>query len=162
MSIVVNGTIIPENVANVLNVNGTNITSVVCDGTTVWTQSLFSATWSGSSFALVNGYGLQTSGNLYRSNKNAGDPWGSVLSDGTFSGNSYTANVGFMVSGSNIAVVTQGVVGAWISFNVLTHAFSGTSYAEYSISKNSLVTSGGLLAFWAQSVDRTGSYISLT
>lgn len=40
MPIVVNGTTIPENVANALNVNGTNITSVVCDGVTVWTQSL--------------------------------------------------------------------------------------------------------------------------
>ena len=40
MPIVVNGTTIPENVANVLNVNGTNITSVVCDGNTVWTQNL--------------------------------------------------------------------------------------------------------------------------
>ena len=50
MPLIMNGVTIPENVANVLNYNGTNITSVVFNGTTVWTQSLLMATTAGTSY----------------------------------------------------------------------------------------------------------------
>jgi hypothetical protein len=50
MPLIMNGVTIPENVANVLNYNGTNITSVIFNGTTVWTQSLLMATTAGTSY----------------------------------------------------------------------------------------------------------------
>jgi hypothetical protein len=46
MPLIMNGTTIPQNVANALSFNGTNITQVVFNGTVVWSQSLFSGIWS--------------------------------------------------------------------------------------------------------------------
>lgn len=178
MPIVVNGTTIPENVANVLNVNGNNITSVVCNGVTVWTQSLFNALWSGSS--LNNEAGLETSGSLYRviNNYAAGTAydvqgaWKNVNTSGVFSGASNADALG--IDGGSLflraMIVTNGTTyGATnVSFSLATKAFTGSSSAwrddgdgGYS---SGLTTSGGLIRYgWGiATVSFYGSYISLT
>lgn len=40
MALIINGTTIPTNIAKSLSFNGTNITKVIFNGTTVWTQVL--------------------------------------------------------------------------------------------------------------------------
>lgn len=96
MALVFNGVTIPTNVANALSFNGTNITKVIADGVTVWTQNLFKGQWSGSSIARVNNntYGgirllpsgtnfrlaIEDSSNLYYTE------YTSVLTNGTFNG----------------------------------------------------------------------------
>lgn len=171
MSIVVNGTTIPENVANALNVNGTNITSVVCNGTTVWTQSL-NLNWSGSSINAW-GYGIETSGSnyAYKVGSNYGS-WQSVGIDGIFSGNSTISTAqgiqGFSVSGSNIRTVfVNKYSSTWASYSLVLKSFSGSSLARViveGIADYCLDTSGGLIRY-RYTVDGTevsGPYISLT
>lgn len=53
-----NGTLIPENVANALTVNGVNITAVVYNGTSVWSQSLGPTT----AMFYGGGYGCSSGG----------------------------------------------------------------------------------------------------
>lgn len=63
-----NGTLIPENVANAFSFNGTDVTKVVYNGTAVWEQQLFSATWTNSIvvYAGILTIGLDVSGSAYR------------------------------------------------------------------------------------------------
>ena len=175
MPIVVNGTTIPENVANVLNVNGTNITSVVCDGVPVWAQNLFSALWSGSSMVNPAGIttGIETSGSDYRFKRSSYAAFKKANSDGTFSGNSTYSVFG----GSEAIVVSSNLIGVisgtnrtgWVTFDLATKAFSGNSYA-YTVGDGdtiSLQTAGGLLRYsytWSSynGITYNGPYISLT
>ena len=174
MPIVVNGTTIPENVANALNVNGTNITSVVCNGVTVWTQSLFSALWSGSSFG--NNIGLETSGSSWRFKGSvAQGAWQTFYTNGTFSGNSTCEELynqmGFVVSGNLIrAYVESDKEHGWITFTLASKAFSGTSYASCDVGEGlqevvKLETSGGLVRYVSQAGYTSlkyGAYISVS
>lgn len=81
MSLTVNGTLIPENKAKALTVNGANITDVWANGVSVWKQNLFSAQWSGSSGT------FNTSGNLARlySDATYNGIWATAYTNGTFS-----------------------------------------------------------------------------
>lgn len=174
MSIVVNGTTIPENVANALNVNGTNITSVVCNGVTVWTQSLFNATWSGSSISSSIVFGIEASGSSWRCKYGTlYGAWSSVTLSGTFTANSFyyvPYGYGIEVSG-NLMKVGEQFDGAWVTFTLSTKQFTGNSDG-YSIDSESgqyshelLTTSGGLIRGGAQawgSAYYYGQYISLT
>lgn len=176
MSIVVNGTTIPENVANALNVNGTNITSVVCDGVPVWTQNLFSALWSGSSMVNLGGtiMGIETSGSDYRYKSPAYAAFKKANSDGTFSGNStysiFGGVEGIVVSSNLIGVISGTNRTGWVTFDLATKAFSGNSYAYTAQGDGdtiSLQTAGGLLRYshtWSSynGITYNGPYISLT
>jgi len=81
MSLVFDGIIIPENKANALIFNGTDIDNVYMDGVQVWKHNLFSAIWSGSSI-VASWFSLYTSGSLFRLNSGA---WLTAYSNGTFS-----------------------------------------------------------------------------
>lgn len=171
MPIVVNGTTIPENVANVLNVNGTNITSVMCNGTTVWTQSLFSALWSGDSLRnTAYLMGIDTSGSNFRAffiNDTYSGQWSAATTSGTFTVDSIGilySSTGYSVSGNLIRGVNNGVFGEWITYTLATKSFSGTSAPNVSVGEGSmqygLVTSGGLIAGIYEG--NISAYISLT
>lgn len=175
MPIVVNGTTIPENVANVLNVNGTNITSVVCDGVPVWAQNLFSALWSGSSMVNPAGVtqGIETSGSDYRYKCSSCGAFKKANSDGTFSGNStysiFGGAEGIVVSSNLIGVISGTNRTGWVTFDLATKAFSGNSYAYTGGDGDtiSLQTAGGLLRYsytWSSynGITYNAPYISLT
>lgn len=175
MPIVVNGTTIPENVANALNVNGVNITSVVCDGVPVWTQNLFNATWSGNSLVNLGGtiLGIETSGSNYRFK--AGPNYGvfqQANSNGTFSGNStysvFGGVEGIVVSSNLIGIISGTNRTGWVTFDLATKAFSGNSYTYMGGEDTvSLQTAGGLLRYshnWSSynGITYNAPYISLT
>lgn len=161
MSIVVNGTTIPENVANVLNVNGTNITSVICNGVTVWTQSLFSATWSGGN-STTTYYSLQTSGSLCRIAGGTTAAWSTgewltmnksgAFTAGTSTSISPEGDYNRIHAGTNaglpnqmlIVFVTNYTAPSKVSFNIGS-GFTGSSIATYSNYTMGLNTSGGLI-----------------
>lgn len=176
MPIVVNGTTIPENVANALNVNGVNITSVVCDGVPVWAQNLFNATWSGNSFVNPAGttLGVEASGSNYRFKMYTQyGAFKQANSNGTFSGNStysvFGGVEGIVVSSNLIGVISGSNRTGWATFDLATKAFSGNSYAYTQGDADTLAlqTSGGLLRFsytWSSynGVTYNAPYISLT
>lgn len=162
MPIVVNGTTIPENVANSLNVNGTNITSVVCDGITVWTQSLFNATWSGGDSTAFQ-YILSTSGSLARLSGNSiwtTGGWVSVNTDGTFTAgtsestaNGFTNTLYFGTSAGlpnqlRIRFKNSYLAPALVSFSI-NGGFSGESIANSGTGIMGLQTSGGLIRMYS-------------
>jgi len=173
MPIVVNGTTIPENVANVLNVNGTNITSVVCNGVTVWTQSL-NLTWSGDSL-VDSSYiaGIDTSGSSFRAyfiNDANSAPWSSVNASGIFTANSVTSagafvqSAGYIASGNMLrSTYFAALAPSWITYTLASKTFSGTSEAYWSDGETSaeygLRTSGGLIR--ANNNGTLAPYISL-
>lgn len=171
MPIVVNGTTIPENVANALNVNGTNITSVVCDGVPVWTQSL-NLTWSGNALVSTMNGGLVVSGNTYKwKDWNYAAVYGpvqSVSSTGIFSGNSLgSSGTGIAVSGNLIRPKSSvESATAWLTYTIGTKAFSGLGSSK---SMNDNITqfqvSGGLMRIAYIPSDGSNMYspyISLT
>lgn len=154
MPLYANGTLIPENVANALTVNGVNITQVIANGVAVWTQNLYNPYWTGS---LVYGsydktHEIEMSGQAYRANAgtySVAGPWiyaGSFglangSSIGTGGGNSFgvqtTNNTWFFYLSS---VATSGT----ISFSTTT-GFSGSSLTT-GLSKNyGHNTSGGAI-----------------
>ena len=153
-----NGTIIPEDTANALTFNGTNITDVFMNGTQVWKQQLFSATWSGSSTGTY-GIGIVTSGNQYHWDQylDGAGATQHVNSDGTFSGNSYAKHLsGISVSGNLWRAAYNGQYGSWITFNK-SSGFSGGPSSAY---KKTFRTSGGSLrSEWNGSL---GAWITLT
>jgi len=95
MGLIMNGVEIPTDVANAFSFNGVNITKIIANGIDVWTQVLFSGTWSGSSktysSSMPSDYYLifETSGSSFRIRANEGygeatSAWVSAYSDGTF------------------------------------------------------------------------------
>jgi len=181
MAIVVNGITIPTNVANALNVNGTNITSVICNGTTVWAQSL-NLTWSGSSLQTTyfTSSGLSCSGSSYMYDGMnvaiaTSGGWQSVSSSGVFSGNSIGTQgngyqLGFSVSGNLIKAYGQGATSNWVTYTLASKQFSGSSYSLIDMGEGeneviTLETSGGLIRFGAALSNvalKYGPWISLT
>lgn len=180
MPLIMNGTTIPTNVANALSFNGTNITQVVFNGTTVWSQSLgLSVGWSGSS-VIVNSswvFGLQTSGFNYRaahySNSwaNSG-AWQSVSTTGIFSGDSIMTDGagGFSVSGNNIRTIAFGTYSStWVTL-ATNGTFSGASTATHVSSSGygqntkflSLNTSGGYVQFSSDVAGGTGAWVRMS
>lgn len=167
MPLVMNGVIIPENVANAFYFNGVNITDVFMNGVQVWNQSLFSALWSGSSYGTYNGtYGLQTSGSQFRSydSYNGVGVWLTVslsgFPNGTTNNGSGFTGFGFKSTTSNTLQVTtkDGVAsGTLVSFTI----GSGFSLVSTTDSIMSLETSGGLLRV-TQKKSVAGAWISLT
>lgn len=191
MPLIYNGTTVPTNVANTLNYNGSNVTAVIFNGTTVWTQSLFNAKWSGNSTFYTN-FGFTVSNNLFRvmlptSRYGA---WITTNTNGTFTGSSSITNTAGgayaeINTSSNLLRVRSGVIdgtamaytayGAWVTFTVGT-GFTGSSTSSKSghnddteedlyLSYN-LGTSGGLIrAYGAHAGGVTityGGYVSLT
>jgi hypothetical protein len=177
MPLVVNGVTIPQNVANSLMVNGVSVTQVIANGVTVWTQSLFSATWSGnstSSFSYgsgVHNYILETSGSAHRwayNGNNSGlsatpSAWVYVDSSGQFTSGDYTLTVtlyattkyGARYSGNNIQGIFYNGFGnagwgsptGWVTFNP-SSGFSGTTYALAGAYKYQyLTTSSGMISY---------------
>jgi len=172
MPLYMNGTLIPENVANALTMNGVDITDVFFNGVQVWNQTLFSATWSGNSIVPSGQRGFEVSGSLIRA-YNQGSKianWLSANSDGTFeNGETKPAelfSIGLAMGGSyttpanGIRVVYHGAstqaADTYVSFDKIT-GFTGTSYG--SITYN-LTTSGGLVRY--QEASEYGTFESLT
>jgi hypothetical protein len=57
MPLIVNGTTIPENVANALIVNGVSVTQVIANGVAVWTQNLVPVFTPGTSYIVLEAEG---------------------------------------------------------------------------------------------------------
>jgi hypothetical protein len=156
MGIIVNGTTIPENVANSLFVNGTNITQVIVNGAQVWLQSLpwltptysYNTGWGGYSSYYLNdgggGYvaGFKNSGNLLATVFSIGGGseqggWISVDSFGNYSGNSGSPNLnsytqgwnGIETSGNHIRMVGNDN-GEWLTLAKGVGWSGGTSTAS--------------------------------
>lgn len=73
MALTIDGVLIPEDHANALTVNGSDVTAVWADGVQVWAQQLFAAQWSGDSYLEYNynSYvydwsGINVSGGMFR------------------------------------------------------------------------------------------------
>jgi hypothetical protein len=155
MGIIVNGTTIPENVANSLFVNGTNITQVIVNGVQVWLQQLnwltptyhYTAGWGGYTSYYQNGggggytAGFTTSGNLLATvfSINGGSEqggWISVDGFGKYSGNSSSPNLnrytggwsGIETSGNNIRMIGN-TNGNWLNLSKGVGWSGGTSTA---------------------------------
>lgn len=167
MPLYMNGTLVPENVANALYFNGTNITDVYMNGVQVWNQSLINITgWSGSSLGSTayGNYGLQMSGLSVRTwiNSTSYGSYIAVSSLGVWgTQSSTTSGFDLNTSGSQLRINS----GAWVTFTPSTEVFTGSSSALVT-SVNStqyLETSGGLLRWKATGlfVD-TGAWVSLT
>jgi hypothetical protein len=163
MPLVMNGVIIPENVANAFMFNGVSVTDAFMNGVQVFNQSLFSATWSGSTIDGTNG--LTTSGATYR--------W----SNGSRIFNWLTANSYGLASGTSSS--TDGTIYGLITttpttfelfsgtYNIGTITFSKTSgFSGTSTPTTSNVwlfeTSSGLLRYRNKTTGATGIWISLT
>jgi len=87
MPLIFNGVTIPEDVANALKFNGTDIETVIFNGVEVWKQSLFFAVWSGSSLVNSGSEGLLVSGSNFKA-KASSSGWLSAFTDGTFTNGS--------------------------------------------------------------------------
>jgi hypothetical protein len=135
MSLIVNGITIPTNVANVLKVNGTSVTSVIVNTTQVWIQSLVTALiagWSGSSLAST--IGIQTSGFNYRSvafNQYIG-PWQTVSNIGIFSGSSFFQSTSGIETSGNLLRYSGGggTESGWVTL-ASNGTFIGSSTLNY-------------------------------
>lgn len=178
MPLIMNGTTIPENVANAFSFNGTNVTNVVYNGTAVWNQSLFSGVWSGSSLLpySTNLYnGIQTSGSTYRAmfvnttTTQGYGPWLTANSNGLATGSStLTVNIsgtytrGFTTTPTTFSLVNtvyMGTTVGTISFSK-TSGFSGSTVSSV-VTTYGFKTSSGLIRH--QSTDTAGgAWISLT
>ena len=136
MPLIMNGVTIPTNVANALNYNGTNITSVIFNGVTVWTQSLaiLYNGWSGSSLATAwDGLsdGLETSGFNYRLRSYANwvsvySSWGSVSNMAIFGSTTAAKETGWAWlegSGNSFAIRNKWYAPSFITFNTSTKTF---------------------------------------
>lgn len=174
MPLYTNGTLIPENVANALIVNGVNITQVIANGVAVWTQNLFNGVWSGSSYTSPGQtWGIDVSGTAYRiigynfsnySNYFYGN-WLYTNSSGMGSGDSTISAAGYT---SILRTTTTTLwhqknntgAGGTVLFNTATKSFSSESVALISGYRHGFVTGGGLLRY---EINGTYSpYISLT
>ena len=173
MSLVMNGTIIPEDTANALTFNGTDITAVFMNGTQVWKQQLFSATWSGGdsySISGVYGGGLSTSGSNYRNIHSRfvgvvgyGSTWYTSTSTDAFpySAINDSNNIGTERLGVN-TFRSAGTVNA-LSFDKSSGFTGATEGSE--LSRFRYETSGGLLrATYASNFTNknVGVWLSLT
>lgn len=157
MPLYANGTLIPENVANALTVNGVNITQVIANGVAVWTQSLSNITgWSGNS--IVSDLGFDSSGMLFRAaGSTASGAWITTNADGTFTGSStatYPVSKSWSIttSGSNLKASANAT---WVNFNLTTEVLSGGDLFPGLTFR----TSGGNMAFLNGLT--VGPYISL-
>ena len=157
--LVFNGTTIPTNVANALKYNGTSVTKVIYNGTTVWQQSLCTVCsgWTGSSTVSIwQGGGIQaginTSGFNCRVEANGYGAW--ILysdSSSSFSGVTSTAMAtNIYSSGSNLKFGNTS--NSWVTYTKASKTWSGSGggyvtddYSGY-IDYVGFVTSGGLLA----------------
>ena len=113
MPLIMNGVTIPTNVANVLNYNGTNITSVIFNGTNVWTQSLnFTANLTISSHTTY--YNIRTA--LISAGWNQSTPVVATVTvnSGVYvyatSTGSYAMETGSLPSGSTLSIVNNGFI----------------------------------------------------
>ena len=181
MALIMNGTTIPTNVANVLKYNGTNITTLIFNGTTVWAQSLFNAKWSGNS--IINAAGIEVSNNLFRLVYEAyKGAWITATTSGTFTGGPSLVNnqLEISVSSNLMRVLAKdpvtgkaGAYGNWVTFTLATATFTGSSLSyqsatDYYGATNSwsisVETSGGLLRYghgFSKTIGYWGPYISL-
>ena len=175
MAFYFNGSLIPENVAGAFKYNGADVTQVVFNGTTVWEQSLFSATWSGNSIILdatYGNYGLETSGSLIRATGGAAGGAGAWITaniDGTFSNaislsenwanyNIYMLSAGgqYGTAANQLKFSICAVPSSAVSFTI------GTGFTGGLVLDNcqfGLETSGGLLRVRNYAA---GNWISLT
>jgi hypothetical protein len=170
MPLVVNGTTIPQNVANALMVNGVSVKQVIANGVTVWSLALGPTVgWSGDSIETnVYNQGLDTSGFLFRAcNFAQYGAWNTANGDGTFTGTSICPNLGYYSSGNTIGLgsYSTGVVTYASSNKSFTGGSQGTGTTQGLNSSGifRLETSGGLLRH--RSTLNTGvtpSWISLT
>lgn len=172
MALIFNGTTVPTNVANALIYNGTSITNVVFNSTTVWTQSLFQAQWSGSSQS--SGYfTMSTSGNLLRYvTPHYTGAWITTNMNGTFTGNSlvYNGNMGFITSSNLLRFRFYDYANGWADTAnwctfTIANKWTGKTWWHYYgyVDPNNpytLETGGGLIRAIVGTT--AGSWISLT
>ena len=174
MALIFNGTTVPTNVANALTYNGTSVTMVVFNSTTVWTQSLFQAKWSGNSQSGgTYFFTISTSGNLLRYvSKNKTGAWITTNLNGTFTGNSLVDSdtMGFITSSNLLRfrfydLAKGGVDTAnWCTFTI-ANKWTGKSWYNYFYNGgyqyvgHTMETSGGLI----RAISGTaGAWLSLT
>lgn len=166
MTLTVNGTLIPQDKANAITVNGANITNVWANGVQVWAQQLFAAQWSGSSNA--DAIGINTSGSLFRARHNS--IYGAYLtafSNGTFTNGASVAGYLIIHGGGNSGTLpnqirtTSGGMGLQgiVSFNIDVGFTGGGSLGGGSWY---FQTSGGLLSILYSTAPIRGAWISLT
>ncbi len=178
MAVVINGVTVPQDSANAFKFNGSDVTDAYFNGTKVFTQSLFSATWSGSSTApfFTSAVGINTSGGSARAYySSSGTPsyggWSTVTSSGTWSyylSNCSNYRLYFGSASSNqIRTYYRASASTSISFSI-SGGFTGssTSYEDAYGSGNYsyLQSSGGLIRVGIKMNGTTGygSWISLT
>ena len=179
MAMYFNGTLIPEDVANALTVNGNDVTAVWANGVQVWAQQLFAAQWSNDSIAVMTSpfsveKGFIVSGSLLKYQHiagNLGTAWIQTYTDGTFSGSSRVdvsgSIYGIDAGGSGYSSLPNGmlyfvpsVTGPQILFTIAT-GWSGNSYTN---TDYGLQTSGNLMRFLYTYLGTTyyGAWSSLT
>ena len=173
MPLVMNGTTIPENVANAFSFNGVNITQVVYNGVAVWKKSL-NLLWSGNSLAAVGNAtvnGFRTSNNLIRWEWGNGyvGAWITANANGTFTGDSIPLSSYEALRGSSNTLkwfTQMGAVGGLVTY--LNKAFTGSSVIaaygscdEFGCTYQNIDTSGGLMR-WRYGSTVGAPYISLT
>ena len=168
MPLVFNGTTIPTNVANALMYNGTSVTQVIYNGTTVWQQSLFNNTWSGSSLytygSFTNSSGIETSGSLFRSR------WGGNVAGGWVSaGSDGSANVRSTTDGNFSIMWNNKIMYLGVSTTIGTGSITYTMGSGFSGSANTgmiimpyATASSNLLRFQNNNASSVGAWISLT
>ena len=191
MSITVNGTLIPEDTANALTVNGSDITEVWANGVSVWQQQLFAAQWSGDSFTSLyanypgnTGIGINVSGNLFRSRADMDGysdgvfgEWLSANTNGTFSGGysrafSQNGNNGIAFQmycdGSNrlYAGGYNYALAEWMLAEnfvefSIANGFTGESLVQGYGINWALQTSGGMLRAFTGNAEVPANYISI-
>jgi hypothetical protein len=157
-----NGTTIPQNVANALMVNGVSVTQVIANGVAVWNQSLgptVTVGWSGNSLYYASAtyiYGLETSGLLVRVRSGPGvGAWVTSNQDGTFTGLSTACYLAWGGEFSAIGgLITYGGTG-FIMYSGSDELFTGGPAQGYGLAWGTgvrssstasiLETSGGLV-----------------
>ncbi len=160
MSFVFDGVTIPADLANAFTWGSTDVTKIYANSVLVWEQSLFGATWSGSSVA-GSSTGLYTSGSnmRYQTSGNVG-AWATAYSDGTFSNTNSCFDYGgcfgyYIRTVANMRYYEGGNTGTGPVYFTPAGGFTASSVKDDS----GLYTSGGAIRARAGSVN--GGWITL-
>ena len=165
MALIANGVTVPTNVANILNINGVNITEVVANGVQVWLQNLYSGGPSPQVFSvsttlvagthfpadttinvcMIGGGGSGGSGNNCN---HGGGGYAGAIATGTFTkvaGQSIVATIG--AGGPTAYGWTNGNAGGSSSLGTILTASGGAggvaNSASYGGNGGSRTTCGG-------------------
>ena len=135
MSLIVNGTTIPTNVANVLSYNGVNITNVIFNGTDYWTQILAPSTID---VLVVAGGGGGTHWEYYQS-------WNDVIisSGGCGGGGGMCEQYGRSISSGTTYTITVGAGGSNNGYFAVNSSQPGYNGSNSSFDTITAIGGGG-------------------